>query len=109
MRQAGVLAAAGLYALDHHVARMAQDHHHARMLEQTLGAHPDVAHVDAVDTNIVIFTLPGATADMVVQAFSDMGIACFAFGPNKVRLVTHLDVASANLEEACQRIAKWRA
>ena len=38
-----------------------------------------------------------------------MGIACFAFGPNKVRLVTHLDVATANLEEACQRIAKWRA
>ncbi|MGB1099280.1 MAG: threonine aldolase family protein [Flavobacteriales bacterium] len=109
MRQAGVLAAAGLYALDHHVSRLEQDHRHARMLEQTLGAHPDVAHVDAVDTNIVIFTLPEATADTVVQAFSDMGIACFAFGPNKVRLVTHLDVATANLEEACQRLAKWRA
>ena len=109
MRQAGVLAAAGLYALEHHVTRLEQDHHHARMLEQTLGAHPDVAHVDAVDTNIVIFTLPEATADTVVQAFSGMGIACFAFGPNKVRLVTHLDVVTANLEEACQRIAKWRA
>ena len=109
MRQAGVLAAAGLHALDHHVTRLEQDHRHARMLEQTLGAHPDVAHVDAVDTNIVIFTLPEATADRVVQAFSNMGIACFDFGPNKVRLVTHLDVATAKVEEACQRIAKWRA
>ena len=109
MRQAGVLAAAGLHALDHHVARLADDHAHASMLEDTLNRHPDIAHVDAVDTNIVIFTLPTATSDKVVQGFSQMGIACFAFGPDKVRLVTHLDMTTRDVQEACDRIAQWRA
>ena len=109
MRQAGVLAAAGLHALDHHISRLSHDHDHASMLERTLNAHPDVARVDPVDTNIVIFTLPDATSSTVVQDFAELGIACFAFGPDKVRLVTHLDMVTADVEEACQRIARWRA
>ena len=109
MRQAGVLAAAGLHALEHHVTRLEQDHIHACMLEKALNDHPDVAHVDAVETNIVIFTLPEATSERVVQAFADMGIACFAFGPDKVRLVTHLDMVTSDVEEACRRMALWRA
>lgn len=109
MRQAGVLAAAGLYALEHHVSRLDEDHTHAKLLEATLNDHPDIAHVDQVETNIVIFTLPTPTSSEVVEAFSRMGIACFAFGPDKVRLVTHLDMTKDDIEEACRRIAKWRA
>ena len=108
MRQAGILAAAGLHALDHHVERLVQDHKHATMLEQTLKAHPDVKHVDDVDTNIVIFTLHGAWSDKVVSSFADMGIACFAFGPDKVRLVTHLDMETQQVQEACSRMENWR-
>ena len=69
----------------------------------------DIAQVDQVETNIVIFTLPTPTSSEVVEAFSRMGIACFAFGPDKVRLVTHLDMTKDDIEEACRRIAKWRA
>ena len=108
MRQAGMLAAAGLHALDHHVARLVQDHMHASKLEAALMAHPDVHHVDPVETNIVIFALHSDTANQVVAAFSEMGIACFAFGPNKVRLVTHLDMTTEDVEEACRRIQAWR-
>ena len=108
MRQAGMLAAAGLHALDHHVARLAQDHLHATMLESALNEHPDIRHVDAVETNIVIFTLHADLANDVVAAFSQMGIACFAFGSNKVRLVTHLDMTTEAIEEACRRIQAWR-
>ncbi len=108
MRQAGMLAAAGLHALEHHVARLAQDHLHATQLETVLNAHPDVLHVDPVETNIVIFSLHSNLANGVVAAFADMGIACFAFGPNKVRLVTHLDMTSEAVDEACRRIQAWR-
>ena len=108
MRQAGMLAAAGLHALDHHVARLAHDHFHATKLEHVLNQHPDIHHVDAVETNIVIFTLHADHANQVVDAFSEMGIACFAFGPNKVRLVTHLDMTTEDIEEACRRIEHWR-
>ena len=108
MRQAGMLAAAGLHALDHHVARLANDHFHATKLEHVLNQHPDIHHVDAVETNIVIFTLHADHANQVVDAFSEMGIACFAFGPNKVRLVTHLDMTTEDIEEACRRIEHWR-
>ena len=109
MRQAGVLAAAGLYALDHHVARLEQDHRHALLLGEVFEAHADIAGVDPVETNIVIFTLPQENSADVVQAFARMGIACFAFGPDKVRLVTHLDMTSEVIEEACHRIQNWRA
>ena len=108
MRQAGMLAAAGLHALDQHVARLAQDHLHASKLEAVLNEHPEVCRVDPVETNIVIFTLHADLANQVVAAFSDMGIACFAFGPNKVRLVTHLDMTTEAVEEACRRIQNWR-
>lgn len=108
MRQAGVLAAAGLHALDHHAARMEQDHAHATLLGQTLAAHPDVQSVDPVETNIVIFSLPDPVSAQVVRELSDLGIACFAFGPDKIRFVTHLDMSTEAVEEACLRIAAWR-
>jgi threonine aldolase len=108
MRQAGSLAAAGLHALDHHVARLVEDHTHAKQLGDTLDSHTDVASVDPVDTNIVIFSLHGNHANDAVQALTEVGVGCFAFGPNKVRLVTHLDMTSDDVHEACRRIAQSR-
>lgn len=107
MRQAGVLAAAGLHALDHHVTRMATDHAHARQLGEALAHHPAVSSVEPVETNIVIFTLKSLPADVAVRDFAQRGIACFAFGPSKVRLVTHLDASPEPIAEACTRIAAW--
>ena len=88
--------------------RLAEDHAHAKQLEATLSAHAEVASVDPVETNIVIFSLRGNHADKAVQALAAIGVACFAFGPDKVRLVTHLDMTPEDVHEACRRIAQIR-
>jgi threonine aldolase len=79
------------------------------MLESVLKEHPEVSSVDPVESNIVIFTLASLSADAAVRAFADMGIACFAFGPHKIRLVTHRDVRADSIEEACLRLASWNS
>jgi threonine aldolase len=100
MRQAGILAAAGLYALEHHYDRLAVDHEHARLLAHGLR---DVPHVEvtAPETNIVMFDLqpPLPDGEAVVTALQAKGVLCGTFGPRRIRLVTHLDVDRA----ACQR------
>lgn len=93
MRQVGVLAAAGAYALDHHVERLADDHEHARLLGEALGLDPSL-----VDTNIVVVDRPDA-APFVARA-ADEGVRISAVGPRAVRLVTHLDVSRADAERA---------
>jgi threonine aldolase len=105
MRQAGVLAAAGLYALDHHVERLAEDHANARALAERLAAARS-AELDlaTVQTNIVIFrTRPGAPdAAAVVAAARAEGVLVSAFAQRTVRAVTHLDVT----REQCLRAAE---
>ena len=93
MRQVGVLAAAGLHALDHHLDRLAEDHAHARLLAEACGVDPDT-----VDTNIVVVERPDA-ASFVERATAD-GVRIAAVGPRTVRLVTHLDVSRADAERA---------
>ena len=93
MRQVGVLAAAGAYALDHHVERLADDHDHARLLGEALGLDPS-----EVDTNIVVVDRPDAPA--FVAAAAEQGVRIAAVGPRAVRLVTHLDVTRADAERA---------
>ncbi|QNN54747.1 aminotransferase class I/II-fold pyridoxal phosphate-dependent enzyme [Nocardioides mesophilus] len=93
MRQVGMLAAAGLYALEHHLDRLAEDHEHARLLAEACGADPA-----AVDTNIVVVDVPDAAA--VVRAAADQGVLVSALGPTTVRLVTHLDVSREQAETA---------
>ncbi|CEJ11409.1 L-allo-threonine aldolase [bacterium YEK0313] len=103
MRQAGILAAAGLYALDHHVARLAEDHAHARRLAEGLAALPGLALDPAtVDTNIVIFDIAGTgwRADQLVAAAAARQVGLGAFGPTTVRAVTHLDVSGTDIETA---------
>ena len=103
MRQAGVLAAAGLYALAHNLPRLAEDHEHATALAAALAEIPGVTVVPP-DTNIVLFDLapPLPDADTVLKALAPRGVLGGAFGPRRVRLVTHLDVDAA----ACRRAAE---
>jgi threonine aldolase len=93
MRQVGVLAAAGLFALDHHVDRLADDHAHARLLAEACGVDPAT-----VDTNIVVVDVPEALS--VVTAAREAGVLVSAVGPRALRLVTHLDVGPADAEKA---------
>ncbi|HEY0903467.1 MAG TPA: GntG family PLP-dependent aldolase [Marmoricola sp.] len=95
MRQVGVLAAAGAYALDHNVERLAEDHDHARLIAEACGVDPA-----GVPTNIVVVDVPSAPA--VVAAAADQGIRLGAVGPQRVRLLTHLDVTRADAEQAAK-------
>lgn len=99
MRQVGILAAAGLYALEHHVERLAEDHAHARLLAEACGVDPA-----GVDTNIVVVDVPNA-AD-VVAAAREAGVLVSAVGPRTMRLVTHLDVSTAATEQAARVLEK---
>ncbi|WP_312007466.1 threonine aldolase family protein [Nocardioides alcanivorans] len=98
MRQVGVLAAAGLHALDHHVDRLADDHANAHLLAEALGVDPA-----GVATNIVVASRPDA-ASYVARAREE-GVLISALGTNRVRLVTHLDVDRAATEHAAAVLA----
>jgi threonine aldolase len=105
MRQAGVVAAAGLYALDHHVERLAEDHANARVLADGLAAIPGV-RIDAarVETNIVIFEVDDALA--LVSALWEEGVEVTPLGPRRIRMVTHLDVDRAGCERAVAAVGR---
>jgi threonine aldolase len=99
MRQSGIVAAAGLYALDHHVERLADDHARARRLAEGLASLPGVEIDPAtVETNIVIFAVPDAAAFTAALAAQDVEMS--HFGPTRVRAVTHLDVDDEGIERA---------
>lgn len=102
MRQAGVLAAAGIWALDKHVDRLADDHAHARLIADRLRGLPGV-RLDPPDTNIVIFDVepPLPLAADLVSAARERGLLFFAIAPRRIRLVTHLDVT----RDDCRRAA----
>jgi threonine aldolase len=99
MRQVGILAAAGLYALDHHVERLAEDHAHARLLAEACGVDPA-----SVDTNIVV--VPRSDAGEFVAAARDAGVLVATVGPTAVRLVTHLDITRDDAEKAAAVLAR---
>lgn len=97
MRQAGYLAAAGMYALDNHWARLAEDHRKARELGQLLESKDFISYVAPVETNIVIFeTHPErVTESRVLEVLQQHEIRLIAMGQGKLRLVTHLDYTDA--------------
>ena len=104
MRQAGILAAAGLIALHEMPKRLSEDHANARLLAEAVAAHPDAAEIDmdGVQTNIVIFRLRNAVdAAAFTAALKRKGVLVSAIGPHAVRFVTHYDVDRA----ACTRAA----
>ena len=94
MRQVGILAAAGLYALHHHLDRLAEDHEHARLLADAIASvRPDVVTPSAVHTNIVVLDLrAGPSAAELAQRAAEQGVRVSVLGPASARLVTHLDV-----------------
>ena len=106
MRQAGFLAAAGIYALDHQVDRLKEDHRRARVLGQFLVKAPHVVEVLPVATNIVIARLEGISPETYLQELNQKGIKGVKFGKDLVRFVTHLDFGDAHLEEFGKRISK---
>lgn len=93
MRQVGVLAAACLYALDHHLPRLGEDHEHARLLATRLGLDPA-----SVETNMVV--LDDVNAPVLAEAAKGRGVLVSQVSPTRVRLVTHLDVDEAGIDRA---------
>jgi threonine aldolase len=98
MRQVGILAAAGRYALAHHVMRLADDHERARRLAEAIGVDPAT-----VETNMVLLTARDAPA--VAQQARDEAVLISAIGPRLLRLVTHLDVDDDGVEQAIKVLA----
>ena len=107
MRQAGIIAAGGIFALRHHVKRLADDHANARRLAEGLARLPGVAlDPSTVETNIVIFELQGAQpAPAALAALLARGVRMGALGPRSIRAVTHLDVDAAGIERALEAAA----
>jgi threonine aldolase len=103
MRQAGILAAAALYALDHNIERLTEDHAHARRLAEAIAELPGI-RLDprTVETNILIFEIDPrlATAADFVARLHAQGVWILATAPNKARAVTHLDVSAAQIDHA---------
>jgi threonine aldolase len=108
MRQAGILAAAGLYALEHHRPNLTDDHEKARRLAETIAALPSFElDVDAVETNIIIFEVTDDTAESVVGRLKDEGVLVTPFGPTTVRVTTHRDVSMEEVETAATIIRDY--
>jgi threonine aldolase len=98
MRQAGTLAAAGIYALDHHIDRLAIDHQNASILSEVLVKKEFVTDILSVETNIVIASIGGKyTATSLVAALKEKGILAIAMTTTQIRFVFHLDISEADL------------
>ncbi|HSB04151.1 MAG TPA: low-specificity L-threonine aldolase [Thermodesulfobacteriota bacterium] len=109
MRQVGILAAAGIYALDHHLKRLAEDHQNAKRLAFGLKEIEGVSiDPELVETNIVIFDVSktGMNAPQIVEAMKKEKILTHAFGKTLIRLVTHLDVNHEEIEVALNAFQK---
>ncbi|AGY59599.1 threonine aldolase family protein [Gloeobacter kilaueensis] len=102
MRQVGLLAAAGLYALDHHIERLAEDHRRARQLAEQLAQLPAFSvDLEVVHTNIVMVDVQADyTAAAVAADLAAHGVRVSVFGPQRLRLVTHLDINDGAIEQA---------
>jgi len=105
MRQAGVLAAAGLYALKNHRTHLAADHEKASRLAEGLSEGP-MFRVDrsSVQTNIVMFDVTDRTASSVVETLEEEGVRLTPFGPQTIRATTHRDVSMADIEDALDAV-----
>lgn len=103
MRQAGILAAAGIYALEHNISRLKEDHDNAKRLAKLLQQIPNVSiDIDGVETNIVIFDIvkTSRSSATIVADLKHAGLLLNAIGDHTFRVVTHLDVTATQIEEA---------
>ncbi len=109
MRQVGILAAAGLYALEHHVSRLADDHANARHLAQWLHGIPGVVvDVESVETNMVMFQVPKSSkfTEQILLDCRESGVLLNAVGDQSFRAVTHLDVSREDMDVAGQAFSR---
>jgi threonine aldolase len=109
MRQVGIIAAAGIYALDHHMERLKEDHQNAKRLALGLKELKGISiNPDHVETNMVIFDVvnTGMTAPQVTEAMKREGVLIHAFGKTHIRLVTHLDVSNEDIDRGLQAFEK---
>jgi threonine aldolase len=107
MRQSGILAAAGLYALEHHFERLAEDHQNARRLAEALAGIPGLAiDLPSVETNMIFAEVqrPGWDAPKALSALREHGLLAGADGKQRLRFVTHLDFPAAMVSEAVHRV-----
>ena len=103
MRQAGILAQACLFALDHHVQRLADDHVRAATLATALEQLPFVTAMMPVRTNIIIFSVaPSVPVQHVLDRLLQRGVRAVRFGPDQIRMVTHLDITDADVDHTVQ-------
>jgi threonine aldolase len=109
MRQAGIIAAAGVYALENHVERMAEDHANARLLAEGLAGIKGIGiNPNEIDTNMVYFTVGGtglSEQEFARRLRTDHGVRIGPQGKDLMRAVTHLDVSRADIEEAIRACA----
>lgn len=107
MRQAGYLAAACIYALEHHVERLKEDNDRAKALGAHLSTKNYVASVRPVQSNIVIFDVkPPYTAASFLEKLATQGVLASPFGPQTVRFVTHLDVSGSMIDQVLAALDK---
>lgn len=105
MRQAGYLAAAGIYALEHHIARLADDHRHAREIEAALRVRDFVGEILPVETNIIIFEVKGRySAAQFAARFREEDVYMIAISPTQIRIVVHLDIKPADVKRTIELI-----
>lgn len=107
MRQAGFLAAAGIYALDHHITRLSKDHLHAKILASALSEMSYVTNIVPVHTNIILFELDSKhNEEEFVSKASHLGIKCASFGKRMIRFVTHLDITATMVDYTIENLRK---
>ncbi len=107
MRQVGYLAAAGMYALDNHIERLAEDHKRAKLLGKALDKSPLIKRVEPVETNIVIFYVAdGVDENKFVSKLAEKNILLISMGEGKLRMVTHLDFTEEMLQRTIDEISK---
>jgi threonine aldolase len=107
MRQAGIIAAGGLYALKYQVERLSVDHDHARQLESILNELQWVKEVLPVQTNIVVTVLNDPRKrNEIIAKLAEKGLQIMAFGEGMLRMVTHLDISRAEIDETCEILKK---
>ncbi len=105
MRQAGYLAAACIYALDHNIDRLKIDHDRAKLIAQKVAELPMVENIRPVHTNILIFDVkPPHTSASFIKKLEELGILAVPFGPQTVRFVTHLDFTEAMLDQVLTKL-----
>ena len=107
MRQAGIIAAGGLYAMQNNVDRLKEDHAHATALEVVLNELDWVKEVVPVETNIVVAILNDSEKrDVIINKLAEVDVKIMAFGPGMLRFVTHLDISTADIDKTIEILRK---